>query len=695
MNKALTADERASLLLKEMRPEEKGRMLGGSCMSCPYVGKVEGNDRLGIPPLNTHDGPQGFRNRPFADYTSTSWPGAMTVSATWDVMAVEAWGQAMGKEFYRKGANVQLGPGLNVARVPRNGRNFEYLSGEDPYLGWVLAGPLTRGIQYEKVIACGKHYVANSAETHRMDGSEDLSTRALFEVYYPPFESAVRAGLGSIMCSYNQVNGAWGCENNETLNTHLRGDLGFKGFVMSDWGATHSAALKEGLDMEMPQKGNMHLAGFAAKHVQMEDVDRSVHRILRTMFDIGVMDEPASAWDAKKYGVNVSTPEFDSLARNLAADGMVMLKNGNETLPMPHKCIPFCNNEVKKLALIGFAGENCANLIYGHGSGEVPPSHLVTPLAAFKEALGDEVEIVFDKGHNLEDAARTAKEADFAIVFVGASATEGGDRANLNLDNNCRISVFGGKTMECDGNDANQNALVLAVARAQPRTVAVLNVPGAILMPWANEVNSIIMSFMPGQQFGNAIADLILGKVNPNGKLPVTMPNIENEMSFTQKQFPGVKLSPSDRIFHLSYDEELLVGYRWYEAHHVEFTTGFPFGHGLTYSIFEYKDLEVNSAERKVSFTIEQVEAMAGREVAQLYLSFPEGYGEPPMQLKGFKKTRDLGTAAKERIEMVLTERDTSYFDEASHSWRNVKGTFKFFIGASSRDIRLTGELEL
>lgn len=693
-DKRLSSTQRAAHLLGAMTKDEKVHMVHGACMTCPWVGHVPENKRLGIPPMTLHDGPQGVRNSPLADNTSTSWPGAMAVAASWDPDAAYTWGVAMGKEFHGKGVNVDLGPGLNLARVPSNGRNFEYMSGEDPYLGYKLAGPTIRGIQEQKVMACAKHWVVNSQEVHRMDGSEDVDERTLHEVYYPPFEAAIDAGLASVMCSYNQINGTHACENSASLKEDLKGTLGFKGFVMSDWGAVHSPSLDRGLDQEMPFGGMVNEITSAIGILKEADVDESVSRILWAMFQTGVMDEPVSAWDKELFKVNVTTQESMRVARELSADGTVLLKNEQKVLPLAQN---------KKIALIGFAGENAYPLTFGHGSGEVMPSKYVSPLEGITEAAGSGAEIVFDKGHDLAAAKSAAAKADYAVVFVGTSASEGGDRNGLSLDGNCKTNTFG-REIPCDGPDDSQNALVSAIASANKNTVVVLSVPGAILMPWSKEVAGVLVNFMPGQESGHAIADVLFGKVNPNAKLPITMPNRENEVDFTVVEYPGIQ---KDHVFHMTYSEKLLVGYRWYDMKNYTFDTGFPFGHGLSYTSFEYSDMHAECGAGggkrhkrrravdencRVTFNVTNVGDRAGQEVAQLYLDFPQSAGEP-LQLKGFQKTKLLAPGQAEQVVLTLTPRDLSIWDVEQHGWKKVKGLFKTKVGASSRDFRLHGSL--
>eukprot|EP00413_Alexandrium_margalefii_P039480 CAMPEP_0204586102 /NCGR_PEP_ID=MMETSP0661-20131031/47296_1 /ASSEMBLY_ACC=CAM_ASM_000606 /TAXON_ID=109239 /ORGANISM="Alexandrium margalefi, Strain AMGDE01CS-322" /LENGTH=628 /DNA_ID=CAMNT_0051595715 /DNA_START=27 /DNA_END=1913 /DNA_ORIENTATION=- len=619
-----------------------------------------------------NDGPQGFRINAHPG-TSTAFPSGLTMAASWDEEAVLEWGKGMGKEFYQKGANVQLGPGICIARVPRNGRNFEYLAGEDPYLGYVLAKASVQGIQSQKVVANAKHWALNSQETARQSVSEGADERTRFEIYYPPFAGAIEAGVGSFMCSYNKINGAWSCENPETLG-ELKKTMGFTGYVMSDWGATHSPSLAQGLDMEMPAADFLNAEflkpALAAGTVTQSALDDTLVRIFRPMFEVGVMDEPTSVWDWKKLGNNVTSEASVAAARRLSALSTVLLKNDGGVLPLPRG---------KRLALLGFAAGNA--VVHGGGSGSVVASYVAHPLEGISAVAGAEVE--FNDGQDIAAAASLAASADYAVVFVGTLSSEGSDRVSLSLDDGCDKDAQG----QCGGNAHSQNALIEAVAKANSKTIVVASVPGAVLMPWADSVPAILTNFMPGQQAGHAIADVLFGKVNPSARLPLTFPRAENETQLSPQQWPGVP-NPSNPAFNF-YTERLLVGYRFYDAHGLQ--PRFAFGHGLSYTSFAYSGLKVSTST--VSFTVKNVGTVPGSEVAQLYLGFPEAAGEPPLQLKGFKKTRALGPGQEQEVELKLLPRDLSIWDAGAHAWSLVHGSFKVMVGASSRDIRLRGEL--
>ena len=492
--------QRARLLVQNLSLEEKLNFLHGTGMvesnrtNGEYTGNVYPVTRVGIPLITMNDGPQGWRPsaKPGEAGTSTAWPSGLTIAASWDVQAVYEWGSAMGKEFYDKGANVQLGPAVCIVRLPRNGRNFEYMSGEDPVLGMTLVQPAVRGIQSQKVVANAKHFVLNNQETDRYTDSAETDEKTRFELYYPPFEGAIAADVGSFMCSYNKINGVWSCENPVTLG-ELKTTLGFKGYVMSDWMATHSASIMEGLDMEMPYNASLIpqviRPALQAGSITIDKINDSVTRILRSMFAVGVMDEPLSTWDSTKRVHNVTTAASVASARRLSAVSTVLLKNSAGTLPL---------EKGKKIVLIGFA--HTSAIVHSGGSGGVVPSYVVTPFAGITavEGVG---QVSYTDGTNLTLAAELAESADYAIVFVGTLSAEGADRASLSLDDGCNRHIAPGvlrKDGQCEGNAHNQNAMVAAVAAANKNTVVVASVPGAVLMPWSPDVAAILVNFMPG-----------------------------------------------------------------------------------------------------------------------------------------------------------------------------------------------------
>ena len=756
-----TADpmSRAKALVAEMTLDEKLSLFHGSCGG--YTGNVCGIGRLGIPQQKNNDGPQGFRGTPG---TSTSWPASLTVSAAFDTDLMEAWGKAMGQEFYGKGANIQLGPGLCLARVPRNGRNFEYVSGEDPFLGYHMSAAVTKGIQSEGVIATAKHYVNNNQETDRGAVIEVVDERTNFEMYYPPFEGSISAGLGAIMCSYNKIckdctaatsaQGKWSCENPETLQTDLKERLGFKGWVMSDWGATHSTSMNAGLDQEMPGSnwmGDKLAAAVASGNVTKSRVDDGATRILWPFFAVGLMDKN----NTNTKDSNVTSEAHNTLARTLSADGTVLLQNQGNLLPIS---LPSATK--KTIAVIGLEAANPT--VHGGGSGQVFPDFVVPPLDAIRARAGlpprppvltncsqgahdyledtdffnqdsqteasassiDECRdlcakrgdcgaftlwggqcfmkadaknrvhskgrtsgtcvpltpkpttdctsdgnhcVHFDDGSDPASAAKLAASADIALVFGATSSHEGSDRDSLHLDD---------KT----------EALISAVGAAAGKKTAVVAVtPGALLTPWRTTVAAVVTPMMPGQQYGNAIADVLFGDVNPAARLPVTFPAVENQVNFTNEMWPGTG-NPQYSV----YSEKLLVGYRWYAAHKSQ--PAYSFGHGLSYTTFGYS--AIKCARDAVSVTVTNTGSVTGAEVAQLYLEFPAQAGEPPLQLKGFNKVI-LKPGASTTVTFPLNDRSFSIWDVSTHAWATVKGNFGVKVGASVDDIRQTGTISV
>eukprot|EP00755_Sulcionema_specki_P016436 Sspe_Gene.10360::Locus_3458_Transcript_1_1_Confidence_1.000_Length_2315::g.10360::m.10360/K05349/bglX; beta-glucosidase len=660
LNKGDDPTSRATKLVAEMTVDEKVGMLHGS--HSQYVGTVSAIPRLGVPEIKMNDGPQGFRDNARPGST-TAWPSGLTVAASFDVEVTGAWGDGMGKEFWGKGANVQLGPGLCLARVPRNGRNFEYLSGEDPFLGYSLVQPVITAIQRHGVVANAKHWVNNNQETDRTTVSEDVDERTQFEMYYPPFEGAVEAGVGSVMCSYNKIRGTYSCENPETLARDLKERLGFKGWVMSDWGATHSTSINEGLDQEMPGSTYMGAALKAKVEsgaVSMAKLNDSVVRVLTPLFALGVFDNP----NPNSITNNVTSAAHNTLARTLSAKSTVLLKNDNDVLPLP-------TTGNTTVAIIG--SQAVSPVVHGGGSGQVVPYYTAAPLDSILAKLGisgckggckekvcssSGVCITYNDGSDPAKAAAAAQAADVALVFASTTSSEGSDRKSLSLD---------------------QDSLVQAVAAQKTPTVVVAVTPGAILTPWRHQVSAILVPFMPGQEYGNAITDILFGDVAPSARLPLTFPNSENEVGFTPQEYPGVAL-------HANYSEKLLVGYRWYTHHKI--TPAFPFGHGLSYTTFAYRNLMISS--RTVSFTLVNTGKRSGVETPQLYLGFPASAGEPLRQLKGFRKVfLDVGKSTE--VTFQVRDRDLSVWDVTSHSWKVAHGTFQAFVGASVDDIRLQG----
>jgi len=458
------------------------------------------------------------------------------------------------------------------------------------------------------------------------------------------------------MCSYNKVNTVYACENNYTLNTVLKGMWGYPGWVMSDWGATHSTVLaaNSGLDQQMPDAyffGAPLKQAISIGQVPAARLDDMVVRILTPMFAVGIFDNPQTG----NLNVDSRSPEHTALARQLAAAGTVLAKNDGKALPL--------SSQVNQLAVLGDDAKT-KPVYSGGGSGRVIASNLITPYDAIVARAGSSVNVSYAASGDLAHAVALAEASEAAVVFVGTSSSEGSDRGSLLLS-------------EAD------TKLIQAVAAVQPRTIVVAHVPGSLAMgAWAASVPAIVIAWLPGQEDGNAAADILYGDVNPSGRLPVTFPNTPSDNPVgTQQQYPGV----NDQA---AYSEQLLVGYRWFDAKGV--TPLFPFGHGLSYTTFTYSTLSING--RQISFQVKNTGRFDGSEVAQLYIGFPSSAGEPPKVLRGFQKIK-LGQSVQQTVTFTLKDEDVSVWDTTSHKFVLVSGTFNVYVGASSRDIRLTGTL--
>eukprot|EP00039_Didymoeca_costata_P023113 m.6009 g.6009 ORF g.6009 m.6009 type:complete len:673 (+) comp3461_c0_seq1:13-2031(+) len=602
------------------------------------------------------NGPQGFGdNTPPG--TSTQWPCTLAMASTFDPNLAYVWGQAMGEEFWGKGTNIQEGPGINVARIMKNGRNFEYVSGEDPVLGMTMVQPIVKGIQ-EHVMSISKHYILNNQETDRSGGNSVIDEVTMMELYAPPFAAAASTTSG-YMCSYNRVNGVYACENAETLRTMLKGYFNFSGFVVSDWGACHSTvpSILNGLDIEMPEGRYFTpeniMAALAAKNITTDNIQESCTRVISSYFAIPE-DKRHPCNNEICIQNNVSTPEHKELARNISAMATVLLKNDGAILPL---------KKSMKVALIGSDAQN--PYTGGSGSGSVHTNAAISPQTALQN-MG--IQVTYNDGSDNSSAAAAAKAADVAIVFGHASSGEGHDRSDLNLE---------------DGIDG----VIPAVAAAQKNTVVVMAVPGSILTPWRDDVPAILLTMFPGEQYGNAIGDVLFGAIPPQAKLPVTLPNIDNEQNMTEHQYPGLKTDGG--YLEPTYTEGQIVGYRFYDKKNI--TPAFPFGHGLTYGEFTYSGMMVSG--RTISFTVERTSG-TGCDTPQVYISYPTADSDPKVPakvLRYFKKTCE----SKTDISYTLTDMDVSNWNVDKKAYTVTSGTYQVHVGASSKDIRLSGSLKV
>jgi beta-glucosidase len=656
----LDFNRRARDIVRQMTLDEKVQQLHGIRDDAHYR-YVPPVPRLGIPAFQITNGPAGAGpggTRPQAK--ATALPSPIAVAASWDRNVAREYGEVAACEARDLGNVLLEAPTINIARVPQNGRTFEGY-GEDPYFTGQMSLNNILGIQSQGVMANVKHYDANNQETDRFTINEQIDERTLREIYLPAFKDSIHEGhSASLMCSYPRVNGTFSCENSLLLDDILKKEWNFQGFVLSDFGAVHTTvpSALAGLDVEMPTGkywGNDLKIAVADGKVPIRVIDDKLVRRFRTMMQFGVFDHPP-------VPKPIPAQEDGAKSRNIAVQGMVLLKNEGQLLPLQARSL-------KSIALIGpMAAEAVTG---GGGSSHVDPLYTVNPLEGVRDHAR-QAQVTFADGSDLAKAAAVARASDVAIVMVGQIDTEGRDHP---------IVLPG-----------DQNALVGAVAAANPRTIVVLKTGSAVLMPWVDKVPAILEAWYPGEEDGNAVTDVLFGEVNPSGRLPITFPaRLEDLPAHTPEQYPGVNGV-------VQYSEGVFVGYRYYDHNNIQ--PLFPFGFGLSYTSFAYRDLKVSPA--KFSFadgqqsivTVDAVVRNTGRvsgdEVVQLYVGMPaDPVPQPPKQLKGFQKVT-LQPGESRRVEFKLDAHSFSYWDVTAHRWRVAAGTYKIMVGASSRDIRLS-----
>ena len=620
--------------------------------------------RLHIPALRIANGPAGVG--PADDHQqepATALPAPISLAATWDVQAARRYGVIIGSEARDLCDGLLEGPDVNIARVPQNGRTFEAF-GEDPYLVSQMAVGEIRGIQSQKVIANVKHFVANNQETRRFTINEIIGERALREIYLPAFKAAVQEGhVASVMAAYPRVNGVYCCQNGGFLDQILRKEWGFKGFVTSDFGAVHSTipSAMAGLDLEMPNGkyfGRALETAVESNQVPMSVIDETLVRRFRTMMEFGLFAHPLKR-------KSIPAHRDGQVALQIAEEGMVLLKNIRNELPL----------DAAKLHRIAVVGPYAARAMTGGGgSSRVIPLYTVEPVAGIQTRVGPKVEVDFANGEDISQAISLAKAADVAIVMVGDHETEGRDHP---------LTLAG-----------NQDQLVEAVAAANPHTVVVLKTGSAVLMPWVAQVPAILEAWYPGEEDGNAVAAVLFGDVNPSGRLPLTFPRKLSDLpANTPEQYPGV----NDTVH---YSEGIFVGYRHFDAQHIE--PLFPFGYGLSYTTFACKNLAVapgaillqssSNLEINVSFDLSNTGKTAGEEVVELYVGLPStpAIPQPPKELKQFAKI-SLKPGQTRRVSLKLDANSLRCWDTAGHNWIILPGTYRIMVGESSRDLPLQG----
>jgi beta-glucosidase len=649
---------RVAQLMGQMSLQQKVGMLHGT--DAPdYIGKIVGDPSLCIPDLTFEDGPAGVGDGLGG---VTQMPSGLVSAATFDTDYEHQYGRAVGQEFAGKGVDVALGPTVNIVRDPRWGRAYETF-GEDPYLSGQMGSADVEGIQDEGVMAEVKHAAAYNIE--QPAGTVQVDSRTLQEIYLPAFQAAIQqGGAAAVMCAYSNVNNEPSCQNPDILNKGLYQQAGFTGFTTSDWGAIHSTAesANAGLTVEMP--GGYYYADYLVQAVQdgqvtQATVDTMVSRVLTQMFRFGLFDKAPSG----STGAIVTAPAHAQVALRGIEEGTVLLKNSG--------LLPLSTATTHSLAVIGQdAGPGTQTI--GGGSGTVTSPGTYTPQIGLQDRLaGTGTTVTYNEGTDTAAAADLARNSDVAVVFASDNyGHEEADNPSINLPD-------------------NQDALIEAVAAANPHTIVVLNDNSAILMPWLNQVAGVFEGFYDGQEWGEGIAALLFGDADPSGHLPVTFPTSLSQVpANTTAQWPGQNGA-------VSYSEGLDVGYRWYDAKNV--APLFPFGYGLSYTDFAFSDLQVGAlsgGRATVTATVTNTGSRAGAEVAQLYVADPAASGEPPHQLKGFQRI-NLQPGASGTVTFTLTARDLAAWDTGSSTWTAKAGTYQILVGDSSRSLPLSGNLAL
>jgi beta-glucosidase len=711
---SLSPDTRADLVIKELTLEEKISLLhgqgfggnGGTTESNGGAGWSNAIPRVGIPAIQMADSAYGVTRGAASGRYSTALPNNLAAASAWDPQAAFEYGALIGRELRAEGYSMSLGGGVNLSREPRNGRTFEY-QGEDPLLAGTLVGNFVKGVQSEHIIGDLKHYAINDQESGRNAVNANIDKRSMRETDLRAFEIALGiSDAGAFMCSYNRVNGDFACENSYLLTDVLKKDFHFQGFVLSDWGGTHSTAKAShaGLDQEQPGKsffGDALQKAVERGEVSQDEINDHVHRILRTIFATGLFDHP----------VTKQVPDVErgyALAQSLAEKSIVLLKNSHNALPLE-------SAKLRSVVLIG--GHADVGVITGGGSAQVdapggsavpppPAAPGANPMASFMRrqvwlpssplrALTAKLpssKISYVSGDDLAAAASAAKGADVAIVFAYQGESEGTDLKTLDL-----------------GED--QDKLIETVASANSRTIVVLETGSPATMPWIDHVAAVVEAWYPGIRGAEALANILTGEVNPAGKLAITFPRSDADLphptlvtpppaSQPSRPAPGADISSFMATmakglppFQIYYDEKLKVGYKWYDAEKKPVL--FPFGFGLSYTTYAYSGLTVRGGETvNVSFTVRNTGKRAGTEIAQVYASLPEAAGEPPKRLIGWARV-ELVPGQSKQVSIPVSGDRLTIFDEGSDGWKLVPGNYIVMAGGSSQDLPLHQQIML
>jgi beta-glucosidase len=704
-NSSLSPDERAAMVVKEMTIDEKLSMLHGTGMeglslmsplaihSNGGAGYVPAIPRLGIPAIQMSDAAYGVRNSGDNGRYSTALPADVAGAASWDLDAGYEYGALIGRELRAQGFNMSLGGGINLTREPRNGRTFEYL-GEDPVLAGKMVGAVMKGLQAQHVLGDIKHYALNDQESGRNAVNIHIDKRAARESDLLAFEIGLQeSDVAAFMCSYNRLDGVYACENKYLLTDLLKNDWHFKGFVVSDWQATHSTEKSSaaGLDHEEPGwifYGEVFKKAVESGKVPAAQLDDHVQRILRAMFATGVIDNPP-----QKSVVDV-VGGFE-VAQKIAEQSTVLLKND-------HGLLPLDTSKIHSIAVIGPHAD--VGMISGGGSAQVDPPvgnailppgkgqtrwlepvwFPTSPLKSIR-AKAPGVNVQFNSGADPAAAAALAKSADVAIVFAYQWESEGMDLDSLALPE-------------------NQDGIIAKVAAANPHTVVVIESGGPVTMPWVDQVSAIMEAWFAGSRGAEAVANLIFGDANPSAKLPITFPKSEADLPHPTIVKPPKAAVDADRegwkriagglpSFDVTYDEGVKVGYKWYDAENKPVL--FPFGFGLSYTTYSFSNLKVTPGKTpRVTFTVTNTGNRAGAEVAEVYASLPAAAAEPPKRLVGWSKVKLSGGESKEVV-VNVDPKYLSIFNVQQNGWQLLPGDYGFMVGGSSQSLPLKETVSL
>jgi len=701
MNSGLSADERASMVVKEMTIDEKITMLHGTGMvglspmsplavhSNGGAGYVVEIPRLEIPAIQMSDSAYGVRMSGENGRYSTALPSCVAGAASWDLQGGFEYGALIGRELRAQGYNMSLGGGVNLTREPRNGRTFEYM-GEDPVLAGKMVASVIRGIQGQHVLGDIKHYALNDQESGRNAVNITIDKRAARESDLLAFEIGIEeSDPAGVMCSYKPPYDDYACESKYLLTDILKRDWNFKGFVVTDWGGAHSVEKASAAGMDHEQPGWLFYGDDLKKAVEsgkvpQAELDDHVHRILRAMFATGLMDDP----------VQRSVPDVLGgleVARKLEEQSIVLLKNEKSQLPLDAA-------KVHSIAVIGPHAD--VGMISGGGSAQVDPPvgnailppgkgqtrwlepvwFPTSPLKSIR-AKASGAKVQFDSGGDPSAAAALAKNSDVVIIFAYQWESEGMDLPSLALPE-------------------HQDDLIAKVAAANPHTVVVVESGGPVTMPWADKVSAILEAWFAGSSGSDAVANVLFGDVNPSAKLPLTFPRTEADLPHPTVVQPPPESIPDDKRpdvwnqiatglapFQVTYDEGVKVGYKWYDAE--KKTVLFPFGHGLSYTTYSYSGLKVAPGKNpKVTFTVKNTGKRDGAEVAQIYAALPASAAEPPKRLVGFNKVWLKAGESKE-VTVEVNPKYLSIFNVEQNGWQLLPGEYSFMVGGSSQSLPL------